>query len=272
MANGRFPRTGLRHFVALVEQAAAASGAKVRRHSDHWLAEVVGDDRRVLVIGQVFPLNNAASAQVATDNQVATDKVATCRLLGDAGVPAVPHHLLRFADLADPVALARSLVGLPAVLKLHRESSGVDVLRARTAEDAARVLGHLAARSRAIAVSPFLVIDDEYRVVVLDGEVLLVYRKVIAPGEWRHSLKFGARPDPAVPPATRAALVPMVRDAMRALELRFASVDIALVGGAPMVLEINSGVTLEHFSQAGPQHQALAADVYRAAIHASLTD
>lgn len=176
MANGRFPRTGLRHFVAQVEQAAAASGAKVRRHSDHWPAEVVGDDRRVLVIGQVFPLNNAASAQVATD------KVATCRLLGDAGVPAVPHHLLRFADLADPVALTRSLVGLPAVLKPHRESSGVDVLRARTAEDAARVLDHLAARYRAIAVSPFLVVDDEYRVVVLDGEVLLVYRKVIAPG------------------------------------------------------------------------------------------
>ncbi|WP_433271714.1 ATP-grasp domain-containing protein [Actinosynnema sp. CS-041913] len=264
MANGRFPQTGTRHFVAQVEQAAAEAGAKVRWHSDHWLAELVADDRRALVIGQVFPVNNAASAQVATD------KVATCVLLGDAGLPAVPHHLLRFAGLADPVALTRSLVGLPAVLKPHRESSGVDVLRARDDEEARRVLDHLAGRYRAIAVSPFLAIEDEFRVVVLDREVLLVYRKAIAPGEWRHNLKFGAHPELDVTPTTAAPLEALALDAMRVLDLRFASVDVALVAGRPMVLEVNSGVTLEHFSQAGERHHAIATDVYRAAVRACL--
>ncbi|XVV06157.1 ATP-grasp domain-containing protein [Actinosynnema sp. CA-248983] len=254
----------MRHFVTQVEQACAEHGAKVRWHSDHWMAEVVADDRRFLVIGQVFPLNTASSAQVATD------KVATAGLLADHGVPAVPHHLLRFATDRDPVTLTERLVGLPAVLKPHRESSGVDVLRARDAAEARAGLGLLAARYRAIAVSPFLPIEDEFRLVVLDGEVLLVYRKAIAPGEWRHNLKFGARPELDVSPDRVEVLTALALAAMRVLELRFASVDIAWVDGRPLVLEINSGVSLEHFSQAGPHHRGLAADVYRAAIRACL--
>ncbi|MFI9817821.1 ATP-grasp domain-containing protein [Saccharothrix variisporea] len=262
--DGRFPQTGLRHFVTQVEQACAEHGAKVRWHSDHWLAEVVSDDRRFLVIGQVFPLNTASSAQVATD------KVATATLLADRGVAAVPHHLLRFATDHDPVALTRRLVGLPAVLKPHRESSGVDVLRARDEAEAREGLSYLAGRYRAIAVSPLLPIEDEFRLVVLDGEVLLAYRKAIAAGEWRHNLKFGARPELDVRPDRAGVLEEMALAAMRALELRFASVDIAWVDGRPSVLEINSGVSLEHFSQAGPRHRDLAADVYRAAIRACL--
>uniref|UniRef100_UPI0031E0C80E ATP-grasp domain-containing protein n=1 Tax=Saccharothrix mutabilis TaxID=33921 RepID=UPI0031E0C80E len=247
-----------------VEQACAEHGAKVRWHSDHWVAEVLADDRRFLVIGQVFPLNTASAAQVATD------KVATAGLLADRGVPVVPHHLLRFATDRDPVALTTKLVGLPAVLKPHRESSGVDVLRARDETEARAGLAHLAGRYRAIAVSPLLPIEDEFRLVVLDGEVLLVYRKAIAPGEWRHNLKFGARPDLDVPADRAAALGPLALAAMRALELRFASVDVVWVAGRPLVLEVNSGVSLEHFSQAGPRHRDLAAEVYRTAIRACL--
>ncbi|MEU6151243.1 ATP-grasp domain-containing protein [Actinosynnema sp. NPDC047251] len=260
----RFQETGQRHFVAQIEQAGVEAGAEVRWHSDHWLAELVTDERRALIIGQVFPLNNAAAAQIATD------KVATCALLAAAGLPAVPHHLLRFRNLPDPVALTRELVGLPAVLKPHRESSGVDVLRAVDEAQARTALAHLASRYRAIAVSPFLPIEDEFRLVVLDGEVLLVYRKVTAPGEWRHNLHFGARPELDVDPAALPALTSLALAAMRALDLRFASVDVAVVAGRPSVLEVNSGVILEHFSHAGDRHRALAADVYRAAVRACL--
>ncbi|MBW4717082.1 ATP-grasp domain-containing protein [Saccharothrix obliqua] len=262
MAGGQ--QTGLRRFVAQIEQAGAAAGARVRWHSDHWLAELVAGDRRVLLIGQVFPLNNAAAAQIATD------KVATFELLTAGGVRAVPHRLLRFAGLADPLGFTRTAVGLPAVLKPHRESSGVDVLRARDDVEAREHLHHLSVRYRAIAVSPFLDVAEEYRVVVLDDVVLLVYRKAIAPGEWRHNLRFGARPDLAVDPATTAELSTVARNAMRVLDLRFASVDVVAVAGGLSVLEVNSGVTLEHFSQAGDRHHDIATAVYRAAVRACL--
>lgn len=63
------------HFRAHIVRACAQSHAEVRWHSDAWIAEVTGADRRFLIIGQTFPLNNAASAHVATD------KVATFDLL-----------------------------------------------------------------------------------------------------------------------------------------------------------------------------------------------
>ncbi|MEV0676162.1 ATP-grasp domain-containing protein [Actinosynnema sp. NPDC050436] len=260
----RTEQTGRRHFVAHIDRAGAAAGAEVRWHCDRWVAELVAGDRRALVIGHVFPLDNAASAQVATD------KVATCALLDAGGVPTVPHRLLDFGTRADPLAAVHELAGLPAVLKPHRESGGVDVQQVTDEPGARAALAHLRARYRAIAVSPLLPVQDEYRVVVLDGEVLLVYRKEVAPGEWRHNLRFGARPVLDVDPAAQAATTAQALRAMSALGLRFASVDVVVVDGGPRVLEVNSGVALEHFSRASERHRALAADVYGAAVRACL--
>ncbi|GAB3884774.1 hypothetical protein GCM10029964_046320 [Kibdelosporangium lantanae] len=82
--------TRRRAFVDQISLACAEVGATITWHSDDWVAEITYPPRRVLVIGQVFPLNNAASSHVASD------KVAAYQLLAAAGVPAVPHHLLRY--------------------------------------------------------------------------------------------------------------------------------------------------------------------------------
>ncbi|GAB3884771.1 hypothetical protein GCM10029964_046310 [Kibdelosporangium lantanae] len=68
----------------------------------------------------------------------------------------------------------------------------------------------------------------------------------------------------------RDSLEEVARAAMGALELRFASVDVIRLADRLLVLEVNGGVTLEHFGHASDEHRRLADDVYRKAIRACL--
>ena len=86
-------------------------------------------------------------------------------------------------------------------------------------------------------------------------------------GEWRHNLGLGAgaipldMSDPALYPA-----IALARAAMRAIDLRFASIDIVTVDGQPMVLEANAGVMLEVASRPQFGGLELAERIYSAAL------
>ena len=252
------------HFVDQVDGACASMGARVTWHSERWIAEIAHGSGQFFVIGQTFPLNDAASANIAND------KAATYSVLSARTIAAVPHHMARFGLLGDVRGVAgfvRSIAGLPVVLKPHRESAGIDVVRAHDDAELVGALEALAAKYRAITVSPFLRIRDETRVVVLDSEVLLTYRKVVADGpEWRHNLCCGAKPE-VIPVSDRDdRMTELALRAMDALRLRFATVDVVDVDGELSVLEVNSGVTLEHFSRSGAEQEEAAREIYRRAL------
>jgi ribosomal protein S6--L-glutamate ligase len=258
-------------FTGQISEIAAQGGISLVWHSANWIAELQRDGRSCYLIGYTFPLNNAASAHIAHD------KAATCTLLTASGVPAVPHHLLRVppgASLETAVAMAAATAGLPLVAKPHQESGGIDVCRARSAAELRQVIASLTRRYRAITLSPWLAIDEEYRVVILDKQEYITFRKVRAPGAdagWRHNLRCGAVPELITDGGVRRSLTALAVTAMDTLGLRFAAVDIVLSAGELLVLEVNSAVSLEHFSRHGDSHAQLAARLYREAVERCLS-
>lgn len=84
---------------------------------------------------------------------------------------------------------------------------------------------------------------------------------------WRHNLGQGASAqfievhDPAMAPSLKLA-----RDAARACNLRFGSVDMLLTDTGPAVLEINGGVMVEYLSRIHPRGETIAFDIYRRAF------
>lgn len=217
------------------------------------------------VIGYSFPLNDAAAAQIAND------KAATYVVLADCGIPAIMHRVLHLA--AQPCEeLTREvldLVPLPVVAKPLTESAGIDVLRARDEAELREAIQILARRYRVIAVSPYVEITREYRVVVLDQEVYIRYEKC-RQGDWRHNLHVGAMSRLVEEPDVVASLSVLANRVMHAMNLRFAAVDIVEVCGRLTVLEVNNTVTLERFSAQGRTHADLAQNVYRDAVAACL--
>ncbi|WP_329284093.1 ATP-grasp domain-containing protein [Streptomyces sp. NBC_01455] len=272
-ADGR-SRPFRRNFIASMERAAARSGAELRWHSERWVAELRRNGRRRHVVGYNFPINDASSAFMASD------KVATSVLLSDAGVPNVPHSLLRLRP-DDSVADVVARLPLPAVVKPLSSSGGRDVHRAGTPVQLFDTLSALATRHPALTVCPWVPIRHEYRVITLKGRTELVFEKRSSdpstgpgstswddPAEWRHNLKLGASAVLLDEPELCAVLGGLARRAMCALGLNFGSVDILDVLGDLSVIEVNSGVCLERFSRQDDDCHAAAERVYAAAVAA----
>ena len=262
-------------FVAQLETAATASGVELRWLSDGWIALLHGTSRHAAIMGYTFPLNNAAAAELAND------KVATFDVLRSAGIPAVQHALLRFnlgtATSAVTDCNKHTLPHLraPVVIKPLDGSGGKCVRRALSDDDLAHELAALARSHRAVAVSPWIDIDAEVRVVLLDSVVHIAFVKqrpaVGSYREWRHNLRCGALPHIVEFADLPASLTSVARSAAAALGLRFAAVDLVSSDGMWKILEVNSGVCLERFSATSTHHYLLAERVYTQALSAVFT-
>lgn len=267
--------SAFRHcFVAQLTAAAKALDIELDWYSQHWIAQLrkAGEQRHI--IGYTFPVNSAVAAHLAAD------KAAASTLLDRAAVPHVHHHLLRYGSgeqlERDAIALLDE-VPLPLVVKPCTGSGGRDVIRVATIPEYLATVAYLGPTHRAVAVSPWVPVRREYRVVRLSGHTELIFEKVLRPGAdltgdgWRHNLKHGAEPVVRTAPELAGPLGALAGAAMTALGIAFASVDVVESDAGYQVIEINGGVSLERFSRAREEHFQLAGEVYRNAVRACFT-
>ncbi|MCW5838611.1 MAG: hypothetical protein KIT29_01735 [Anaerolineales bacterium] len=95
--------------------------------------------------------------------------------------------------------------------------------------------------------------------------------RVLAAGEsltisWKHNLGAGATPRPLAAGPQLAALTQLAQAAAQAINIRFASIDIVEVRGELRVLEVNSGIMMEHFARHRPENRAQAKAIYARAV------
>jgi ribosomal protein S6--L-glutamate ligase len=259
--------TTKRNFVPIINEAASRQNVETEWLSDDWIVRLTKGGVHRLISGTSFPLNNAGAVSISDD------KVSTYAVLHNAGVPAVPHYLVRVpsnGDLHGATDKAFAAVQPPMVIKPARESGGLDVCRAGSYAEAEQIVGQLALRHQALAISPYENILSEHRVVMLDGQARLFYRKEIPAtagnGEWRHNLKYGAVSVMEESPEVQAELSSLATRAMDAIDGRFMTVDIVTTPEHRSVLEINSGVMLNRFANQSPENYEQTIAIYSDAI------
>lgn len=259
-------------FVRAINTVCRSLGITVEWLSDFWVARLEKDGRVKHICAYTLPLNDVTPAFIMRD------KVATFMVLTQAGIVAVPHLLVRMPSEHSFIGIDRALglASLPLVIKpCTGESGGLDVVKCNSRAEVERTLSELAPRYRVLAVCPFEDIASEYRVVVLDGVVLLIFEKVrstqdVGNTEWRHNLSLGAKPLIQTNPQLCQQLNRMAQAAMQTVGARFAAVDIIRdVTGTFKVLEMNGGVTLSHFSAHSPEYEQIANSIYEQAMRAA---
>ena len=118
------------------------------------------------------------------------DKNATFLCLSTCGISCVPH--IAFMNPNDPLVFdfvdhAGSMAaihvyakdnGYNVVLKPLRGTGGNDVIHARNGKELEAAVLHLFSKDYALSISPYIDIEDEFRLVVLQGTVRLVYKKM----------------------------------------------------------------------------------------------
>lgn len=83
---------------------------------------------------------------------------------------------------------------------------------------------------------------------------------------WKHNLSAGASPEQLPAGPLLDELLGLAQAAQRALSIRFASIDIVEVDGTLKVLEVNSGIMMEHFARHLPENRATAKAIYARAV------
>jgi glutathione synthase/RimK-type ligase-like ATP-grasp enzyme len=182
-----------RIFVDAVTKYCLARNITVEVRSEGWLIVMRRGERRHLAFAYDVGLNSAAA------HQIANDKAATAEVLQCFGVPCIPHTLFLGPKLAAYApasgsweAMLRLLAEAPKglVIKPNEGTSGDGVFRVTTKRALENAVGRILAAYPSLAISPYVDIEDEVRVVLVDDLPVVVYGKErpFVIGDGRHSL------------------------------------------------------------------------------------
>ena len=257
--------SGERIFVQAIRSYGARHGIDVDVRSGGWLIAMRRGEVRRFAFGYDIGLNSAIA------HRLANDKSASAEALSLARVPCILHHLFLNPKLGRNVVGAdwrETMLGLlhdnpqGVVVKPNEGTSGRSVFKVTTETDLDRAAGEVFSMSTGLVISPYVEIEDEVRVILLDDVPRVVYSKHRG-ADWRHNLDVGAKPVLLEDGEVRMACVKLAIDAASAIGIAFASIDVIRVNGDWHVLEINSGVMMEAL---GKLHPELVQATYDAAL------
>lgn len=242
----------------MIHKICDEQGISFTSFSDEWLLQLEKDGKVARVLGYKFGLNDSVSGYIAQD------KVASYELMKYHDVPAVPHHLIRTkAGDANWKELPWS-EGM--VVKPLTGTSGRGVAKCHTVAEAEVWMEKWGIE--AWAVSPFIDIKREVRLILLDERALLIYEK--RPTEI-DGLKFFNLGKGAIAIDCRLgdSEVGLAKKAQNVLGLRLCAVDIIeLNDGSWRVLEVNDGFMMENYARASPENKAKTLELYTEIVQA----
>jgi len=244
-----------RIFVQAIRRYGGRHGIDVDVRAGGWLITMRRGETRRFAFGYDIGLNSAIA------HRLANDKSATSEALSLAGVPCIPHHLFLNPKLGEKVvgpAWRETMLALleahpqGVVVKPNEGTSGRSVFKVTTAAELEHAAGEVFSMSTGLVISPYVAIEEEVRVILLDDAPLVVYSKQRGL-DWRHNLDAGAKPLLLEEGEVRTACVKLAIDTARAIGIVFASIDVVRVDGDWRVLEINSGVMMEALAKLHPE-------------------
>jgi glutathione synthase/RimK-type ligase-like ATP-grasp enzyme len=199
-----------RIFVEAIGKYCVDHDIAIEVRCDGWLVVMRRGARRHLAFGYDVGLNSA------TAHQIANDKSATAEILKLSGVPCIPHTLFLGPKLNLYLPSSGSweaMLGLLSeyprglVIKPNEGTSGDSVFVVTTKRKLELAVSKIFSAYPSLAISPYVDIDDEIRVVLVDDDPVVIYRKnrPTVVGDGAHSLLELALA--ATPPEQRSTVL-----------------------------------------------------------------
>jgi glutathione synthase/RimK-type ligase-like ATP-grasp enzyme len=169
-----------RVFVSAVQKYCAEHGIALETRSQGWLMVMQRGPRRHLVHGYDVGLNSAVT------HRIASDKAATAELLEMHRIACVPHAFFPSPALSEYVPAAGTFEAMLGLLKHHpggivvkpnEGTSGRLVFKVLDRPALERAVSEIFSLNLNLAISPYLEIKNEVRVILVDDLPLIVYGK-----------------------------------------------------------------------------------------------
>jgi len=248
-----------RWMIPIIKDICIKQDITVQSFSDDWILKLQRGDIESFIYGYHFGLNGA------TSDDIVQDKVATYQVLTAAGIEAVPH-VIASTRAGTYSEWKREASGWQRfVIKPMYGGGGRGLKLFDTVDEADTYIATQV--EQAWCVSPFLKLVKEIRVIMLDGKVLLAYEKnspIIKSGIPMFNLRLGAI---AKNVALEDEAIALAHTAQKAIGLHLVAIDIVVTDdGRRLVLELNSGFSLEHYMRQSEENQIQAIRFYSEVI------
>ena len=167
------------NYVAIIREICAEEGIELQSFSFDWIFRLTKNGKTGFILGYQFGLNSASV------NSICCDKSAASELMTALGIPNISHILFASPPEQKFVGNCGFMEELLALLKKHgclvvkpNDGTGGDrVYKVTTPCELETAVFEIFQKSAYLAASPFEKIENEYRAVILDGEVRLLYTK-----------------------------------------------------------------------------------------------
>ncbi len=254
-----------RFLVKVLKKYAKKHNLKIVLFSGDWIIELENSNKkRFFIFGLDLGLNSSSTKLLVRD------KVGLYNVLKYHKIPILEHKLF-----LKPGSLGTKKEGQwgemikffkknkqSIVCKPNAGGGGIDIFLAQNQNELEKSVTELFKKYRAIAFSPYVKIENEYRITVLDDEVLLVYKKVKKENDFQFNLSKGAFGKVVKDKKVLEELSYLALKATKTIGLRLANVDVISVNGKFMIMEINSGLMFEHFVKQGEKEKQIAEKIY----------
>jgi len=162
----------------LIINIAKENNIKVVGLSHNYILQLTNlENKNIFIYGNLFPLNNGSIQKICCDKSALSD------VLSLNNIPHIHHTLFKnpksFKEYKDNTLL-NYLTKNPqgVVLKDNNGSCGKDVYLIKTKHQLKKYARVIFKNFLDIAVCPYVNYTDEYRLIMLDGECLVCYKKI----------------------------------------------------------------------------------------------
>ena len=165
------------HFRKLIEEICKEENIKYNLISKDWIMVLTKNGVTRCISGYRFPLNDHAIGSVIDDKYALYD---LCKLLS---LPIIEHKLLFNPNSKLGINTLKLIdkyfeeYNKDVVIKPNNGSEGIGVFHINSRDELLEKANELFKTNFSISICPFYKIDKEYRVVVLDNEVKLIFEK-----------------------------------------------------------------------------------------------
>lgn len=292
----------------IIKEICEEEQIKVTALSNNWILKLEKGGSIKYITGFKFGLNNHALGEILDD------KYATYELLKSENISVIEHNIMynisnhsKYASNCNSLSYCYELFekyNNDIVIKPNNGTCGNDVYHITKQEEIASLLENLFMKNESISICPYYTLKNEYRIIILDNEIELVYKKIrleikgdgknnieklleinniknydnIYPLEyipkknenigcnWKFNLSKGAKISTEIEENIKKEIIAIAKKVSKKFNIRFASIDIVENDDNLKVLEINSGVMMTNFIKLHPTGQKIAKKIYKEAI------
>lgn len=300
----------MNNFNKIVEEICIEKGINCTFLSKDWLIILEKDGKRRFITGYKFDINSCGASLLSDD------KFSTYTYLNNQNIPVVSEKIIysssnknAFAKDANSIEVVKDYFekyNNNIVIKQNKGTCGNGIEHITDMDTLEEVYERMSRRYYSVCLSPYYDIENEYRVIMVDSNPRLMYKKmkpvvigngkddiktllcnfnpkffenkeikenrVLAENEvyqydWKHNLCKGAKVSMDIDEEIRKIIQDLAIRTANTIGLRFESVDIIKTyNNEYYVMEVNSGVMMDNFIDQIEDGYEISKNIYREVI------